>query len=197
MRDLMRFTLGNLMQNSKKYEENIFLPSLNQPDVFFRFMQEEDLNKVLIIERASFISPWSKFYFLHELHFNANSLLIMMIQKNTYEETVIGYADLWKEKNWMHIANFAISPDARNRGYGTALLHFICYYAEAMDFKKIRLEVRISNFAAIRLYKKIGFSTLHTIPEYYVDNKEDGYCMEADVRKCIELLMQVVHESNG
>ena len=185
----MRFTLGNLMQNSTRYDDYISLPSLNKPDVFFRFMKEEDLTKVLIIERLSFNSPWSKFYFLHEMHFNSESILIMMIQKNSFDEQVIGYVDLWKERNGLHIANFAINPETRNKGFGGAFLHFIFYFAEAMNIRRISLEVRISNFAAIKLYKKLGFALRNTIPEYYVDNKEDAYLMEADVRKCIEMLV--------
>lgn len=185
----MRFTLGNLMQNSTRYDDYISLASLNKPDVFFRLMKEEDLPTVLIIERLSFSSPWSKFYFLHELHFNSESILIMMIQKNSFDEMLVGYIDLWKEKNGLHIANFAINPGARNRGYGTAFLHFIFYFAEAMNIRKISLEVRISNFAAIKLYKKLGFVIQNTVPEYYVDNKEDAYLMEADVRRCLERLL--------
>lgn len=185
----MRFTLGNLMQNSTRYEEEyISLPSLNKPDVFFRLMKEEDLPKILTIERSSFSSPWSKFYFLHELHFNSESILIIMLQKNTFEELVIGYMDLWKEKTKLHIANFAINPESRNKGYGTAFLHFVFYFAEAMNIRNLSLEVRISNFAAIKLYKKLGFTIKNTIPEYYVDNKEDAFIMEADARRCIEKL---------
>jgi ribosomal protein S18 acetylase RimI-like enzyme len=40
----------------------------------------------------------------------------------------------------------------------------------------IRLQVRQSNLAAIRLYQKLGYAIVGDLPHYYVD--EDGYLME-------------------
>ncbi|MEM0223105.1 MAG: GNAT family N-acetyltransferase, partial [Thermofilum sp.] len=65
----------------------------------------------------------------------------------------------------------------RRRGIGTALM------IEAMESMKkfygaeeYYLEVRVSNEPAIRLYKKLGYSVIKVIPNYYLDG-EDAYLM--------------------
>jgi ribosomal-protein-alanine N-acetyltransferase len=161
-------------------------------DVCFRYMQEADLNDVLKIEQESFLSPWSKFYFIHELNFNDNALLILMTKRIKYEEVIIGYTDLWKEDDCFHMANFAINPLYRKQGYGVKFLFFLMEYSYHMNILSMKLEVRVSNNAAINLYKKAGFHAIALLPGYYYDNNEDGYLMIADVEKSKNILKNYI-----
>ena len=113
------------MRKSRKDNDYIIIPSLDISGIFFRYMREEDLNEVLRIEHASFSSPWSKFYFIHEINFNINAYLIVMVKEDKFEEIIIGYTDLWKEDDSFHMANLAINPIYRKQGYGIKFLYFI------------------------------------------------------------------------
>src|SRR4030043_1028613 len=176
------------MLSSNKFSDYIIIDSLKKPELFFRFMREEDLDIILRIERASFSAPWSKFYFIHELHVNKNAFLLIMLHQVRYEEIILGYTDLWKEKNILHMANFAIEPRYRNKGYGASFLQFCMYFGDRLSIETIKLEVRVSNDSAIRLYKKAGFQITSLLKRYYIDNNEDGYLMVAEVKNSIKLL---------
>lgn len=65
-----------------------------------------------------------------------------------------------------------VMPDYRNKGIGISLIEFIF---KIPNMKNITLEVCVDNYAAIRLYKKMGF-TIATIRKKYYKSK-DGYLM--------------------
>ncbi len=72
------------------------------------------------------------------------------------------------------IATIGVLPEYRGRGIGRALLRA----CEAqLKQPRIRLCVRISNLAAIQLYKEEGYLALDTWKEYYND-KESALVME-------------------
>ena len=49
--------------------------------------------------------------------------------------------------------------------------------------RKVRLEVRVSNKAAINLYKKHGFKIVYAIKNFYL-NGEDAYVMMKNLNEC-------------
>lgn len=75
-----------------------------------------------------------------------------------------------------HIMNIAVDPQKRARGLGAALLQSGLDYLQEMDGQTAELEVRVSNFNAIRLYQRFGFQIEKRIYQYYHDG-EDGYMM--------------------
>ena len=50
-----------------------------------------------------------------------------------------------------------------------------------MNYKKIFLEVRTSNFQAINFYQKFGFSKDAIRDNYYKDNSEDALFMSLSI----------------
>ncbi|MEO8240763.1 MAG: GNAT family N-acetyltransferase [bacterium] len=51
-----------------------------------------------------------------------------------------------------------VDADARSQGLGTALLNAICTEARARGYSEVRLDVIDTNFRAIALYKRLGFT---------------------------------------
>jgi ribosomal-protein-alanine N-acetyltransferase len=77
-----------------------------------------------------------------------------------------------EQADW--IATIAVLPGFQRRGIGAALLN-AC--EERTSGPNIRLCVRASNLAAIRLYEHVGYYHLRTWSQYYHDG-EDAIVME-------------------
>ena len=75
-----------------------------------------------------------------------------------------------------HIVSVAVLPPYRRKGIGEAL---VAKAVENMRFYKAKqcfLEVRVTNTAAVDLYRKLDFQITRTIRSYYADG-EDAYVM--------------------
>jgi ribosomal-protein-alanine N-acetyltransferase len=140
-------------------------------------MTEADLPSVLEIDRLSFPIPWSERTYRFELQDNHAARLKVAEVFENGEMQIIGYVGYWFIVDEAHISTLAVHPHFRGHGIGERLLQ------EALDDAAIRgaqvatLEVRISNEAAVRLYRKFGFKIIGERPRYYRDNNEDALLM--------------------
>jgi len=71
------------------------------------------------------------------------------------------------------VITLSVDPAWRRHGIGQRLMREC---ETRLTLPVIRLQVRQSNLAAIRLYQKLGYAIVGDLPHYYVD--EDGYLME-------------------
>ncbi len=75
-----------------------------------------------------------------------------------------------------HISTIGVLPEHRRRGLAKKLIS----YTEEILAKKgattVKLEVRISNFEAQSLYRKLGYTAVQRLHSYYNDG-EDGFLM--------------------
>ena len=71
----------------------------------------------------------------------------------------------------------AVRASHQNMGLGATLLNILLNRFLDHDLAAARLEVRVSNTDAIRLYRRYGFKIAGIIPLYYGDG-EDGYVMQ-------------------
>jgi ribosomal-protein-alanine N-acetyltransferase len=60
-----------------------------------------------------------------------------------------------------------VSPETRGTGIGSALLESAEALAVRSDCETISLEVRVTNLAAISLYRKAGYSEMRIVKAYY------------------------------
>ncbi|MGQ9708752.1 MAG: ribosomal protein S18-alanine N-acetyltransferase [bacterium] len=144
--------------------------------VLIRSMQETDLDQVLRIEQATFPSPWRRSFFLADIH-RPDSFCI--VAEN--EAGVAGYLIAWG-KDEVHIANIAVAEAVRNQGIGTELMKRVLAFAHIQGADNVYLEVRISNTAAQRFYRRFGFIPTYIRRGYY-ENGEDALVMERDVKQ--------------
>ena len=91
-------------------------------------------------------------------------------------QTMIGFiaADLRRQQQTAWIATFAVLPDRRNTGIGTALLE-TC--ESQICLPRIRLSVRQSNNPAIQIYKKHNYHQVDIWHAYYKSG-DDGLIFE-------------------
>ena len=142
--------------------------------IVIRFMEIDDLKKVLEIEKKSFPIPWTYELFFGELTRNRYARYFVLEKDNE----VVGYLGLWHKGSSFHITNIAITEKLRRKGYGRKLLKFVEKIAAIHKIKKISLEVGSSNRIAQDMYKKYGYKVIRFLRNYYQEEKEDALIME-------------------
>jgi len=137
-----------------------------------RPMEAADIAPVSAMEKAVFTDPWSENAFKEELAAVGRRYLAA-------EEggAVVGYGGLLIVGEDAHLVTLAVAPDRRERGVGTRLMIALVDEALAFRASHLTLEVRVSNEAAQRLYRRFGFETVGLRRHYYRD--EDALIMWA------------------
>ena len=147
--------------------------------LILRTMTMEDVEAVLLIERASFSAPWSRNAFINEV--TENKLAYYAVAE--LEGTIVGFAGVWLIVDEGHITNIAVAPYYRGRQIGKRILEKLLQELRDRSIRRATLEVRASNKAAINLYQSYGFITLGRRPGYYTDNGEDALIMWKDLTR--------------
>jgi ribosomal-protein-alanine N-acetyltransferase len=139
-------------------------------------MVAADLPQVCNIEEACSPSPWSCKQF--ELSLGDTQVLLL-------DNQVVGFGILSTILDQAELHNIAIDPPVQGLGLGAAMLdHLLDNLAD--EVASIFLEVRLSNFRAIRLYQERGFVKVGERRDYYKTalGREDALlmCREATDR---------------
>ena len=133
--------------------------------VEIRRAEERDLDAVLAIEAAWPTTPkWSREHFIRELS-GAHAYFCVL----TEGWVVVGYAVLWLLPPEAQVTTLAIRTDRARRGHAGRLMRHLHCKASKAGCSLVTLEVSASNFAAIRLYEKLGYKAVGRRPEYYKD----------------------------
>lgn len=138
-----------------------------------RRMKEDDLEAVERIEHASFPVPWSRQAFAYEVTESTISLPLVA----AIAGTVCGYVVAWTVADELHIGTIAVHPAWRRRGVARLLLEEILRLARERLCRRAYLEVRRSNVAAQKLYKRLGFECSGVRRHYYAPKQEDALVM--------------------
>ncbi|WP_336990679.1 ribosomal protein S18-alanine N-acetyltransferase [Bacillus infantis] len=139
----------------------------------FRFMAEEDIDQVLVIEHKSFTLPWSRDAFINEL--TKNQFAVYLVLED--DDAVIGYCGAWIVVDEAHVTNIAVLPEYRGKKLGEALMKKMMEAAKELGAVTMTLEARVTNIAAKSLYRKLGFQNGGIRKNYYTDNQEDAIVM--------------------
>lgn len=142
-------------------------------EVNFRPMTLDDLDGVLVIEKASFTLPWSREAFYNELVHNRYAKYVVM----EHDGRLVGYCGMWVVIDEAHITNVAVLPEYRGKKLGEALMRRMMEMAKQLGAATMTLEVRVSNEVAQSLYRKLGFLNGGIRKRYYPDNQEDALVM--------------------
>jgi ribosomal-protein-alanine N-acetyltransferase len=142
-------------------------------EIAIRTMTEADLEEILAIEIDSFSFPWIRDHFLDELKSSHAFPLVALDQ----EESIIGYICPRLLLGEGHILNVAVRQDFRGQGVARLLVERILDDCRKKGGEVIFLEVRLSNEAAIALYRQVGFIETGIRRKYY-ENGEDAILME-------------------
>jgi ribosomal-protein-alanine N-acetyltransferase len=145
--------------------------------VDIRTAEAEDLMSVTALERSIYPSPWKIEYFGELLDLPGAIALVATIHPGE----VVGYAMGWVIADEAALANIAVVADRRRQGIATRLLGAFRIAAGNRGARRVYLEVRESNRAALALYEHHGFSVVGRRPNYYRSPSEDGLTLAVDL----------------
>lgn len=148
-------------------------------------MSVRDIPVVAELDRLIFgRSAWSAAAFAGELTESRISLLYLLSRGSAAPvtmRTLLGYFVCWTLPNQLHLANFAVHPNQRRQGLGALLLQALFRLGQRLEIETIELEVRQSNLAAQRLYRRHGFEPVGERPDFYEDPRETAILMDGPV----------------
>ena len=145
--------------------------------VTYREMVEQDLDRVMRIERACHIAPWTGKIFRDCLDVGYQCVVM------EHSHAVIAYGVLSIAVNEAHIFNLCVDPANQRQGYGRNMLNYLIEMSRLGNANSIYLEVRPSNEGAIALYKDLGFSEVGVRKRYYPSEggREDALILARDL----------------
>jgi len=148
------------------------------PRTAIRLMLPSDLDSVWSVEHAAYDYPWSQGVFRDCLLAGYYSLVLEVA------DFVSGYGIMSVAASEAHILNLCVHPSLHRMGYGRRMLDSLLAKAEETTVKKVFLEVRPSNIAAIQLYASVGFEQIGIRPSYYQSRagREDAVVLSRDLR---------------
>jgi ribosomal-protein-alanine N-acetyltransferase len=153
-----------------------------------RKFNTNDLERITYINRTCLPENYSDYFFV-DLHRRFPETFIVAEENGE----VVGYIMCRIETGLSsfvfrglikkgHIVSVAVLPEYRRKGIGEALVVKAMESMRLYKAKQCFLEVRITNTAAVDLYKKLGFEVSRTIRGYYADG-EGAYVMETKLEK--------------
>jgi ribosomal-protein-alanine N-acetyltransferase len=141
--------------------------------MILREMTEADLDAVLRIEREVHAHPWTLG--------NFSDALRSQYQCKVFESTgvMMGYAVMMLAVDEAELLDIAIDKGHQRKGIGRKLLDAILSLARHENMRRMVLEVRASNQAAIALYRASGFEQIGLRRDYYpaANGREDAILM--------------------
>ncbi|MFC6939332.1 GNAT family N-acetyltransferase [Salinirubellus sp. GCM10025818] len=87
----------------------------------------------------------------------------------TVSERPVGYALVMRdgESEVAYLAELAVAPDYRRRGYGSALLSAVL--DRVAEHRELRLTARADDERARSFYEASGFERVEELPDHYAD----------------------------
>ncbi|MFN2432202.1 MAG: ribosomal protein S18-alanine N-acetyltransferase [Gemmatimonadota bacterium] len=140
----------------------------------FRELRAGDVPQLVAIERGVFATPWDSQAFDAFLGRGPWFSRVALAGRE-----VVGYALGWCAAGEAELMNLAVAPSHRRRALGADLLRWTLGTCAARGARSVSLEVRASNAAAQRLYRRHGFEAVGRRRGYYQNPREDALLFRA------------------
>ena len=142
--------------------------------IIIRRATEEDISRILEIERETIFPSWSHGALLSEIY-GDDSFFAVADEGGT----IVGFAILRRISDEGELFQIAVDAAHGRRGIADTLMAAILGWARGCGIASVYLEVRKSNEAAIGLYNKHGFKQAGARKDYYTDPVEDALVFSA------------------
>jgi ribosomal-protein-alanine N-acetyltransferase len=176
------------MTTNKEKETSILNNQKIDPEFIVRRCTIEDLDNVIAVNERELPEDYPYFFYKSLLDDFPESFLIAQIRKGD----IIGYI-MWRVErapsinslkyvNKGHLVSIAVSEEYRKKGIAQALLSKSMLAIRKYKIKQYVLEVRVTNYTAIKLYEKLNYKIDSIRHNYYRDG-ENAYYMTLDLKK--------------
>jgi [ribosomal protein S18]-alanine N-acetyltransferase len=142
-----------------------------------RQMDANDIDRIMEIEKKSFVAPWSKTMFEETIPSPISRGLVV-----EHDNIIVGYTVFYTVDVEAHIMNLAVNPEERKQGYARQMLDQVLNFFRENNISECYLEVREHNRAAQRLYEHFGFEVIGRRKKYYPETNEDALVMQLLLR---------------
>lgn len=139
---------------------------------------ELDIPRLIAIELATQIAPWSEDIFQRCFKMGYDCWVA------EEDDQVIAFLMMSSSLTMeSHILDICVDPLYQKKGYGEKLLKYAISHARLHGIGLMYLEVRRSNYSAIMLYHKAGFVQIAERKNYYPAKKgrEDALLFAKDL----------------
>ena len=141
--------------------------------IHIELLAERHLDDVAALEKCCFSSPWTRAQLAEEC---TNDQAAVFVAVND-AGCILGYGGLHYVLDEAGVTNIAVFPDVRRKGVACAILQAMEHFCVEKQMAFLTLEVRVSNEAAIALYRKFGFKTVGVRKRFYTNPTEDACLM--------------------
>ena len=97
--------------------------------------------------------------------------------KEARPENIAGFAVAQPSRQTGRILTLDVVPEARRFGLGSRLMQECEARLKARGCTAVYLETAVNNEAGLKLYQKLGYRILRTLPEYYHAQKLDAFLL--------------------
>ncbi|MBY8984465.1 MAG: GNAT family N-acetyltransferase [Candidatus Lokiarchaeota archaeon] len=164
------------------------LNHLNSQETLIRRCTLDDLDAVIGVNERELPEDYPYFFYKSILDNFPESFLIAQ----NYAGKIIGYI-MWRVEKTPsldslryvskgHLVSIAVSQEFRKRGVAKALLLNSMLAIKKYKIHEYVLEVRVSNYNAIKLYEQFHFQIVNIKKKYYRDG-ENAYYMTLNSKK--------------
>lgn len=143
-----------------------------EDELKIRDMEAADVEASSVIEREAFSMPWSAADFLEMVEADYASYYVAELNGE-----IVGCCGIRRLADEGEITNVAVKAGYRKKGIAFSMMRYMLENAEKSGIGDCTLEVRVSNYPAIKLYEKLGFKGEGVRPKFYERPAEDALIM--------------------
>jgi ribosomal-protein-alanine N-acetyltransferase len=142
--------------------------------IVLRDMNLADVAEIVCIEQRVHACPWSSGNFIDALKSN------YVCKVYEAEGEILGYVVFMFAVDEVHLLNISIVAENQRKGLGRRLMGATMNIARGYNMRRMLLEARHSNAAALGLYRDVGFRQIGLRHGYYSagNAREDAIVME-------------------
>jgi ribosomal-protein-alanine N-acetyltransferase len=155
---------------------------MEQSSIVIRLAELSDINAIIKINRLCLPENYSFDFFYRILSEFGFACVVCEV-----DGEVVGYLLSRLERPFStfiglngskgHVISIAVLPAHRKKGLGTKIMKYGMQKLIEQNVSTIYLEVRVSNVAAVEMYKKLGYYIKREFKHYYRDG-ESAFVME-------------------
>ena len=127
---------------------------------YFRPLINTDLELVVSVESSATQLPWNLAQFSDSALHDCFTVICL-------DDQLVGFAIFQQVLDDVSLLNIAIEPSHQGQGHAKALLIHQLKQLVLQGARQCFLEVRVSNYNAIGLYKSLGFIVVGERKNYY------------------------------